>query len=89
MLTYSLCGKFLAGFEPDGLARRYRHLGPGSRVAADATLSRLDHKNAKSAQFDPFALSESLLHRLKERFHDLFGLMFRHPGFIGNQVDYI
>jgi hypothetical protein len=45
--------QFLARFESNGFAFRNGHLRAGARVAAYATLARLNHENAEPAKRSP------------------------------------
>src|SRR5262249_47542254 len=74
--------KFLAGLEPNRLARRNVHLLPGTRIAADARLARLYIENAKAAQLDAASAAERILHGLKYGFDRLLRLGPRNVGFL-------
>jgi hypothetical protein len=76
--------QLFARLEPNRLAWRDRYLGARARIAPDASLSRFHGKYAKTAQFDPVARDEALLHRVEDGVHCRLGLGLRQAG----TVDY-
>src|SRR5258708_1929463 len=66
--------QFLAWLEAHGLARRNGNLGSSARVATDAGLARAHIEHAESAQLNPIAAGQRILHALKDGFHGQLGL---------------
>jgi len=79
--------QFLAGLEPDCLARRDGDLGAGARVAADAGLARADIEDAEAAQFNALAVGQGPLHALENCFHGHLGLGLGDAGFVYDFVN--
>jgi hypothetical protein len=79
--------QFLPGFETDGLTRGYGHLFAGAGISPDAPFAGLDDENAKTAQLDPIAARERVLHRIEERFDCLFGFQLRYAGLVGKPIN--
>jgi len=96
-LSYSLslgffCGgfhalEFFAGLEADGFAGRDVDFFAGAGVAADTGFAGLDTENTEAAELDALAAAESLLERLEDGFHRLFGLGAADHGFGDHRVD--
>lgn len=81
--------QFLAGLEPNSLARRDGNFGSRAGVPADARLARPDIENPKAAQFDPLPLGKRPLHALENRFHRHLGLGLGDSGLVNYFVDNI
>ena len=58
--------KFLTRLEPNGFSGCDADLGTGSRIAADARFSRLDHKNSKATELDSVTGDKTLLHGVED-----------------------
>src|SRR5215469_15627815 len=78
--------EFLAGLEADGLAGRDVNLLAGAGIPADAGFARFDAKDPKSAELDPVAAAERVLHRFKNRLHRLFSFRPRDAGLLHDGV---
>jgi hypothetical protein len=70
------CLKFLTRFEPYGFAGRNCDFRTGARIPADPRFSRPDVEDSESPQLDSVSLSQSLLHRFKDRLDSHFGFGF-------------
>jgi hypothetical protein len=79
--------KLFTGLESDRFARRDWYLGTRSRVSANSALSRLYDKYAEAPEFNAISLCERLLHSIKKRIDNLFGLLLGNASLIGNVVD--
>ncbi len=65
-LTDRLGRQLLSRLKADRLASGNRHFLARSWIAANASLSRLDHKDAKASKLDPLAQGQSILHRIEK-----------------------
>src|SRR5947209_15419594 len=70
-----------------GLSRRNVNFGAGARVASYTCFPRTHIKNAKSAQFNAFALAQGFFHAVKHGFHSQFSLGFGNSGFVDHFVN--
>jgi hypothetical protein len=62
------------------------HFFAGSRIAANARLARPDVEHAKTAQLDPVAFCQGILHGLKYGFHGNLGLGLGESSAVNNLV---
>jgi len=81
--------QFLARLEAHGLSRWNGNLGSRTRIPADPGLPRLDVEDTEPSQFDAIAVSESLLHTLKNSLDRHLGLGLGDTGFIDDFVNNI
>ena len=81
--------KLLAGFEANGLARGDADLSTGPGIAADASLSGLDGEDAETAEFNPIAGYQSLLHAFEDGIDGSFRLGPGKPGPFNDALDEI
>jgi hypothetical protein len=72
--------QFLPRFKPHCLSGRNRNFGASPRIASNAGLSGPHIEDAKSAQLNAVAVSESFLHALKNSFHRQLGFRFGYTG---------
>jgi hypothetical protein len=79
--------EFLAGLEADSFAGRDAYLLTCTRVAAYASLARLDGKDAKAAELDTFAAAESVFHGLEDGFNGLLGFGAGDAGLLYDSID--
>jgi hypothetical protein len=66
--------KFLAGLEPDSLARRDADFSTGTGIAANARLARFYGKDAEATKLDSVPRDEALLHGVKDGVYRCFRL---------------
>lgn len=76
-----------AGLETNGLAGWNGNLFPGSGVAADTGLARLDIEDAESPQLDPIVALKCALHRIEHGVNGSLGLASGDSGPIDDMVD--
>ena len=81
--------KLLARLEADGLAGGDADLGAGPRIAADASLSGLDGEDAETAEFNPIAGHQCLLHAFEDGIDGSFRLGPGKPGPFNDALDEI
>jgi hypothetical protein len=79
--------QFLAGFESHRLARRYGHLGAGTRVAPNTGFAWANVEDAKAAQFDPVAGRERLFEAFEDCVYRRLGFVSRKASPLNNIVD--
>src|ERR1700682_99460 len=79
--------QFFAGFEANRFPGRDGDFFTSARVAAYATLARLNDKDSETAQFDALAARQCLLHRMKKGVHRLFGFHLWYAGALGYAID--
>jgi hypothetical protein len=78
-----------AGFEPHGLSRRDVHLRTGSRIPADAGLTRLYREYTKTAQLNPIIRFQGILHAIEYGIDGLLGLGFADTRPLDDLIDKI
>jgi len=79
--------QFFARFKPDRFAGGDRNLCSGSRIAADAGLSRSHVEHAKSSQLNTIAASQGLLHALEHGLDSHLGFGLGNAGFCHHFVN--
>jgi flavin reductase (DIM6/NTAB) family NADH-FMN oxidoreductase RutF len=79
--------QFLAGFEANGFAGRYRDFRTGTGIPADPGFTRLHSEYAETPQLDPIALFKRPLHLIEDRLDGHLRLRFRDTGLVYDFVD--
>jgi hypothetical protein len=79
--------KLFAGLETNRFARGDAHFGAGTRITPDAGLPGTDIEDAKAAQFDPLAVGQSFLERLKNRVNGGLRLVTLQPRALDHLVN--
>lgn len=79
--------QFLTRLEPNCLSWRDSNLCARAGIASYACFARADVEDTKSAQLNPFAVSESTLHAFKDRFYGHFCFGFGDASPVNNFVD--
>src|SRR5215469_9981654 len=79
--------QFLSRLEANCFTGRNIHLLAGARIAADASLARLDVEHAEASELDPLAASERVLHCLEDGLDRLFGFSSADIRLLYNRVD--
>src|SRR5690606_31322386 len=76
-----------AGLETDGASGRDAHFLAGAGIATDTALARLHLKHAEAPQFDAFAASHGVTHRIEDGLHGHLGLHLGDGCHSGDVVD--